>query len=139
MTKLPRNLFAERAVLGSLLREPWRLDAVAKIVTVEAFHHYGHQKVFQAVTESLAVNLVTVAARLYRQGLIGDVGGYRYLTDLWDTGFAPCQATYWAGKVRDCWLRRKMFSEGRELMHKSLKPTGPAEEMLSEAARRLAG
>lgn len=140
MTKLPRNLFAERAVLGSLLREPWRLGSVAALLpTHECFSTDAHRKVYQAVTESLAVNLVTVAARLYRRGQIQDLGGYRYLTDLWDAGFTPCQATYFAALVRDCWLRRKMYLEGQEMMHRSLQPTGPAEEMLTEAARRLAG
>src|SRR5262249_34748447 len=90
----PHNRDAERALLGSLLRDPGIIDEVAKLIRAEHFYVFGHQQIFAAIVElGERADLVTVAERLTAtKNLMDDAGGHAYLADLWEA--APCAAQY---------------------------------------------
>ena len=66
----PRSQEAERAVLGSMMRDNAIIDDVVHIVFADSFYEDAHQKIFQAIVglhnKSKPVDRVTLAEELIR-------------------------------------------------------------------------
>ncbi|WP_339271691.1 replicative DNA helicase [Paenibacillus sp. FSL K6-1330] len=85
MPDMPHALAAECSVLGAILLEPSVFEQ-AEALPVQAYHHAGHQLIFQAMTElteeGIPIDLVTLTGRLGDKGQIEEIGGPSYLAKL---------------------------------------------------------
>ncbi|MDD3725648.1 MAG: replicative DNA helicase [Candidatus Ratteibacteria bacterium] len=82
----PQNLDAERAALGCmLLSEAARMDAF-ETIKEEFFYSESHRKIFSAIRTLFEKNekcdLITVTNQLTQQGVIDEVGGVEYLSEM---------------------------------------------------------
>src|SRR5262249_16719391 len=100
-----RNLDAEKAVLGSLMRDNKRIDSVFRVLQAEDFSTDAHQKILRGIAflhgRKSPVDQVLLAEVLYQQGAIEDIGGYRYLADLLDAAPTAANAEYYAHIVHE--------------------------------------
>jgi hypothetical protein len=82
----PRDLAAERAVLGSILIDRDAIVEIADILAPDDFYRQGHALMFGAMRtlhrSGQPVDVVTVAAELDRVGDLGVAGGTSYLSSL---------------------------------------------------------
>src|SRR5262249_8171777 len=90
----PRDQRAEGAVIGACLRDNSVIGDVFDIVVAGDFYAFAHQKIFEAVTtlsldKGQPADCVTLANYLKEKKLIDEVGGYVYLTELWDASPSP--------------------------------------------------
>src|SRR5690606_29574572 len=85
----PHSVDAEKAVLGSILREPSALNLVGDKLTPEHFFIEAHRHVFTAMLEldqnNDPTDLVSVADKLQRTDGAGNYGGPAYLVELTET------------------------------------------------------
>jgi len=93
----PHNPDAERALLGTMLRERSIIGEVADLVCAEHFYGFGHQQIFTVIVAlGERADLVTVAERLTAVNLMDEIGGVSYLAMLPDAapshvvGFRVC-------------------------------------------------
>ena len=140
----PQNREAERSVLGSMLRDNAVIDDVTMVVQAEHFYSDGHQKIFRAVRDlrnnvkgGNAVDLVLLADELKRRGQIEDVGGYGYLSELWDAAPTAANARYYAAIVRDHAVIRNLIHAGTEILRDAYDQAQPADELLEAAERKI--
>ncbi|MEX1376417.1 MAG: replicative DNA helicase [Eubacteriales bacterium] len=84
----PHNLNAEKSVLGAMMLSPVSVAMAIERLKEEDFYLLPHQKIFQAMhilhMHAKNVDLVTVGDELDKMGVLENVGGYSYLTDLSD-------------------------------------------------------
>lgn len=138
----PQNRDAERGVIGGVIRDPDTLPRVREVVRPESMAWDAHQKIFGAICAIAdrgdPLDLVLLSEELRKRGHIQDVGGAAYLAELWEAVPTGANAEYYAVLVRDCAARRTALRIANELTRDALHPTGSAEELLSEAERKLA-
>jgi replicative DNA helicase len=138
----PQSPEAERAVLGSLLRDNQVIPDVLQIVRAEDFYADAHQKIYDAIISLFdqgghPVDLVTLAESLKQRGHLEDAGGYAYLAELWDAAPTAANAEYYARIVRDRSLVRGLIHAGTEILRDSYDGTMPANELVESAERKI--
>lgn len=137
----PHSREAERAVLGSMLRDNAVIDDVRIRVKPEHFYADAHQKIFLAAGDlrdkAAPVDLISLADELKRRGQIEDVGGYGYLGELWDASPTAAHASYYAQIVHDHATVRGLIHAGTEILRDAYEQSQPAEELLNSAERKI--
>jgi replicative DNA helicase len=137
----PHSREAERAVLGSMLRDNGVIDDVRLKVLPEQFYADAHQKIFLAAGElrdkGTPVDLISLAEELKRRGQIEDIGGYGYLGELWDAAPTAANAVYYAQIVHDRATVRGLIHAGTEILRDAYEQSQPPDELLNSAERRI--
>lgn len=137
----PHNIDAERGVIGGVLRDPDTLPTVQQVLKTDNFYLDAHQKIFQAITdlsnENQPFDLVLIHERLKKNKQLEDVGGVRYLTELWDSVPTGANAEYHAKIVRDTAMVRNLIHAGNEILRDSYDRTQTADELVSQAERKI--
>lgn len=134
----PHSKDAERAVLGSMIRDNLRIDDAGAVITADAFYLDAHQRIFRAAVELRAterpVDLVSLAERL--QPVIADVGGYAYIGELWDAAPTAANFDHYLRIVRDKAKQRKVIHAANVILRDAYEP-GDADELLASAERLI--
>ncbi|HKB39087.1 MAG TPA: replicative DNA helicase, partial [Gemmataceae bacterium] len=138
----PQSREAERGVLGSLLRDNSVIGDVLQIIQHDdAFYQDAHQKIFRGVRtlydKGQPVDLVLLADWLREQKFIEDIGGYGYLSELWDAAPTAANAEYYARIVRDRSLVRNLIHVSTEILRDSYDQTQSADELLESSERKI--
>ncbi len=133
----PHNLDAERSVLGCLLVEPSRIDAVVGVLTAEHFYSPKHGPVYTTLLEMHArgdaIDLVLVAAALDRAGTLDRVGGPAYLASLTDGVPRGGNLPHYAAVVRELGARRALIAMCQGLLDQAYALETPIETLTAEA------
>ncbi|HJT78916.1 MAG TPA: replicative DNA helicase [Gemmataceae bacterium] len=138
----PQSREAERSVLGSMLRDNGVIGDVLQIIaSADNFYTDAHRKIFEAVKglydRGHPVDLVMLAEVLREQKQIEDVGGYGYLSELWDAAPTAANAEYYAKIVRDKAIVRNLIHASTEILRDSYDQVRPADELLESAERQI--
>ncbi len=137
----PQSREAEQAVLGSMLRDNAVIGDVIQIVRAENFYSDAHQQTFQAMValydKGHPVELVSMAEELKQRGQIENVGGYKFLADLWAASPTAANAEYYAMIVRDRAMVRNLIHASTEILRDSYDQVRPADELLETAERKI--
>lgn len=142
MNQLPQhNAEAERAVLGSCVRDNPVIDDVLLLLSESDFYLDAHQKIFTVISDlwnaGKPADIVTVAERLQAANLIADVGGYVYLGDLLEAAPTAANATHYAAIVREKALFRKLHHVGCEIARSAEEPRMDGESTVAEAEKSV--
>jgi replicative DNA helicase len=136
----PHSSEAERAVLGSMLRDNAVIDDIALELTAEDFYADAHARVYRVLVAlpgaGQVADLVTVANELHRRQEIEDVGGYGFLGGLLEAAPTAGNAGHYAHIVREKALLRGLIHASNHILRTAYQPTGTAAEAV-EAAEKL--
>lgn len=111
---------AEQAVLGALLLHPPAVER-AGTLGAEDFFHAKHAKIFTAIravvdaADSSAVDHLNVMEELQRSGDLARVGAGPYLHELIQSCPTTAQVPYYARRVQEAALRRRVARIGEKL------------------------
>jgi len=132
----------ERAVLGGLMLETERYDAVSEIIEFTDFEGQDHQNIFQSMGELVNSNKpldpLTVSDRLDSKNLLTRVGGKNYLIDLASTSPSAANLEAYAGMIRQKSISRRLMKINSEISELIINPQGKdAAELLDEAETKI--
>lgn len=137
----PHSREAEEGVIGGLLRDPDVLSSVLQIIRADNFYFDAHQKVFQAVVDlyndNQPIDLVLVHEKLRKNKQLDDVGGPRFLAELWERVPTGANAEYHAKIVRDNAMIRSLIHAGNEVLRDAYDRTQSADELVAQAERKV--
>src|SRR5687767_91061 len=132
----PQSREAEKGVIGSILRDNTVLNDILRVVRVDNFYFDAHQKIFQAITDSVSaskpVDLVILHEMLKSRKQLEDVGGVPYLTELWEAAPTAANAEYYARIVRDKAVVRNLIHTSTELLRDAYDGVIGADELLGQ-------
>jgi replicative DNA helicase len=135
--KTDDTLRIERVLLGGLLHSPDALAHVGARLDAADFYGDAHQRIFRAVMGLWAngqpVNLETLANELATRGDIPELGGYGILGELWECDPTGGNCCYACEAVKERSTLRRLKAAAEEITTLAASPTGPADEMLSQA------
>ncbi len=132
----------ERAILGGLMLETERYDAVSEIIEFTDFEGQDHQNIFQSMGELVNSNKpldpLTVSDRLDSKNLLTRAGGKNYLIDLASTSPSAANLEAYAGMIRQKSISRRLMKINSEISELIINPQGKdADELLDEAETKI--
>ena len=132
----------ERAILGGLMLETERYDAVSEIIEFTDFEGQDHQNIFQSMGELVYSNKpldpLTVSDRLDSKNLLTRAGGKNYLIDLASSSPSAANLEAYAGMVRQKSISRRLMKINSEISELIINPQGKdAAELLDEAETKI--
>jgi replicative DNA helicase len=115
----PSSQEAEQTVLGAILFSNSIFVDVIEKVSAEEFYWSVHQKIFKAMTTLFQagepIDILTVSELLNDSEALEEVGGRPYLMELSLSVATSANAPYYADKVHNYALRRRIIELSRQL------------------------
>tara|TARA_Y100001936_G_scaffold45641_1_gene44471 strand:+ start:411 stop:1781 length:1371 start_codon:yes stop_codon:yes gene_type:complete len=132
----------EKAILGGLMLETERYDAVSEIIEFTDFEGQDHQNIFQSMGELVNSNKpldpLTVSDRLDSKNLLTRAGGKNYLIDLASTSPSAANLEAYAAMIRQKSISRRLMKINSEISELIINPQGKdAAELLDEAETKI--
>jgi replicative DNA helicase len=116
----PHNVEAEESVLGSMLLSKDAIAEVLELLREEDFYRPAHRTVFRSVLELYghgdAVDAITVAEELRRNGALADIGGAPFLHTLVASVPTAANASYYARIVKEAGVLRRLIDVGTQIV-----------------------
>lgn len=139
----PHSVEAEQAVLGGLMLDNKRLDAVREVLTEEDFYRDDHRQIFRLMCvlgeESEPLDVITLAEELHQHNELERVGGLGYLTELAANTPSAANIVAYANIVRERSTLRQLINAAQEITHSGYNPSGlDADDLLQIAEKRVA-
>jgi replicative DNA helicase len=135
---------AERIVAGCVLRDPDVIPDALELVRPDHFLEHPCRVVYQAALDlrdaGEPVSANTVFIHLKARGMVDELGPapHLYLADLLDLAPTAAHLWYYAGKVKDAYMRRQACATFAVGIRDAADPTGPAEEIIERSTKQLA-
>lgn len=123
--QLPANIVAEQSFLGALLSNNKVLDRASFLEPAhfsEPIHGIIFTEARRLITERRVADPVTLKTVLENTGVLQEVGGIGYLTNLISCMVGIINASDYAQVVRDTWLRRELIDIGETIVNSAFSP-----------------
>ena len=133
----PRDLAAEKAVLGAAFLSKGAIEEAMEFVSSNDFYQRAHQIVFAAMVklndQEKPIDVLTMQSELQSEHQLDNIGGTEYLAEL--AGSVPTAANvgYYAKIVHDKATARRLIDVATEIVQKSYDGQENVNELLDEA------
>ncbi len=142
MKWFPRNLDAERAVLGAVLLDNASLQAAFSILNASDFSLDCHRRIFTgmaALSKSRRpIDLITLAEELERAGALEAVGGAAYLASLSDGMARTTNLEHYARIVKEKSRLRELACFSQDILARTMHPGADPESLARELSAHVA-
>ena len=133
----PQAIDAEMAVLGSMLLEADAVERALTILKPEHFYKDSHKKIFTAMKtladKGRAIDLITLTEQLKTEGLLVQVGGELYLTDLINKVSTAAHVEHYANIVYKKALVRELIKTSTAMVEQCYKEEEEPEKLIDIA------
>lgn len=137
----PADIDAEKAVLGSMMKNPDAVSDVIDVLKADDFYLKEHQDIFKVMygmfSDNVAIDLMTTYSALKTQNLADFVGGMTYLTRLVDEAVVSSNAKYYAATVADKSKMRQLIKEAEMIKESAYSSELAPEDILDHAEQRI--
>ena len=137
----PVDIEAEKAVLGSMLKNQDARADVSAILKAEDFYLKEHQEIFRTMFDmdqkGTGVDITTVYSALKQRKTADMVGGITYLSRLMDEAIVPSNARYYAETVSDKSKMRQLINEAEAIRDAAYTSELPPQDILDSAEQRI--
>jgi replicative DNA helicase len=133
----PHNVEAEESVLGSMLLSKDAIAEVLELLHEDDFYRPAHRTVFRSVLELYghgdAVDAITVAEDLRRNGALADIGGAPFLHTLVASVPTAANAAYYARIVKEAGILRRLIDAGTQIVQLGFQTPQDTERAVDQA------
>ncbi len=140
---IPYSQEAEEAVLGAILINPPALLDVLDFLKAEDFFILRHQYIYSLLCEldaaDTAIDYVTVIERLKARGILDEIGGPAYLTQLINNTPTSIHAPVYGKLIQLAAVRRRLLSATERIKLLALDEELTVEKIQHEAEVELFG
>ncbi len=133
----PQHIEAEQSVLGGMLLQNDAIHRVVEILRPEDFYRDAHRQIFQAIIELYQKNepadLVTVTNVLKKNGVLDQVGGASYLSELVDHVPTAANVAAYGKIIREKAVVRHLITGATDIVSRGYEDQGNVDEYLDKA------
>lgn len=137
----PHNSDAEVSVLGALMIDKDAITKIADVLSADDFYEERNGSVFECVlelySEQMPLDILSVSSRLKDKGVLKQIGGKGYLTELMNTVPTASNVASYAKMVRQKSLLRKLIGVATDIAEMGYNEEKAIDEILDEAERKL--
>ncbi|MFH1287460.1 MAG: replicative DNA helicase [bacterium] len=139
--KLPQNIEAEQAVIGSMILDSEAIGKVVEILKENDFYRSAHRKIFSAIVElyeqSQPVDLITLTENLRKKNLLEEIGGAAYLTAVLENTDTTANVEHHSRIVKEKSTLRELINAAGHIMSESISDEKEADSILENAERLI--
>lgn len=137
----PHDEEAEQAVLGAILIDKDAIITVSQQVIPENFYDDRHKEIYEAMLslyeERKPIDLLTLTDVLKKKKKYETVGGSSYLSSLTNVVPTAANSEYYAGIVREKYVRRSLIQISAEITEEAFTEDKEASEILSGSEQQI--
>lgn len=137
----PQAIEEEMAVLGSMLIDKEAVNKSIELLDKSAFYKGAHQKIFEAALtlyeRNVEVDYLTITDQLDKMGVLDEVGGAYYVTELANIVPSAASVEYYAKIVLEKSLLRKLIEVSNEITAEAYEGREDATELIDNAERKI--
>ncbi|OQB24958.1 MAG: Replicative DNA helicase [Firmicutes bacterium ADurb.Bin182] len=137
----PHSVEAEKSVLGSILISDEAMELAAESLQPSDFYAPWHQDIFNAAkslkARGITVDTVTLTDALEQAGILDNVGGVSYITEL--SLFTPsaANAAHYIRIVEERSVMRQLAKAGMDIAKDAMDGDKESDSVLNDAERRI--
>ena len=141
--KLPSNLEAEQALIGSVMVNNDIIDEVSNIVNSNKFFDPAHRKIYEVIenlnNKGMIANPITLKNFFEKGENLKEVGGVEYLVKLTRFSSSSRQAIAYAKVVHEMYVKRELIDISSNISEESFgaDDNKSAENIIEEAEQSL--
>ena len=137
----PKDIEAEKAVLGSMMLSEDAVQDVVDILKPEDFYLKEHQEIYKMFMsmfrKSITIDLMTTRSELNKVHQLELVGGITYLSRLSGDAINPSNAKFYAVTVIDKSKLRKLIKSADTMRKNAYDGSMDTEQILDEAEKEI--
>lgn len=137
----PQSIESEECLLGCLMLDKDAIWKVIDFLRPEDFYKKTHQQIYQAMEELAErqepIDIKTLSARLKEKGILEEVGGYSYLTELINSVPTAANISAYARIVQKKRVLRDLIEASYDIGKLGYQEAEDIEEILDKAERRI--
>ncbi|MEH7115863.1 replicative DNA helicase [Neobacillus vireti] len=119
------SIEAETSVIGAILYDPEIIDGIIPRLEERDFYNAAHRHIWNGILnlyrKNKPIDIVTVTEQLNKQGLLEDVGGVTYLSQLAGSVPSTANTTYYCNLVKSKALRRRGIEAAEKIRYLSME------------------
>ncbi len=139
--ELPSSTDIEASVLGAVLIDPDAIVKVADVIRPIDFYDDRHRQIYEACLrlyeQQTPIDILTLSEELRTEGVLQEVGGSSYLTQLTNTVPTSANAEQYASIIATKSIRRKLINASKEIAEIGHDEKRTVAELVEEAESRL--
>ncbi len=137
----PQAIEEEMAVLGSMLIDREAVNRTLELLDETAFYKNAHKQIFRAAVilyeQNTEIDYLTVTDQLEKMGVLDEVGGAYYLTELANAVPSAASVEYYAKIVLEKSLLHKLIEVCNEITSEAYEAREDVVELIDQAERRI--
>jgi replicative DNA helicase len=137
----PQAIEAEKSVLGCLMLDKNIIIQVADFLTPKDFYKKNHQEIYNAMLDIFErgepIDLLSVSNRLKEKGLLDEIGGHSYLTELINSVPTASHAMSYARIVQRKRILRDLIEASQEIGLMGYNESEDIDVLLDQAEKRI--
>ena len=141
--KLPSNLEAEQALIGSVMVNNDIIDEISNIINSNKFFDPGHKKIYEVIetlnNKGMIANPITLKNYFEKDENLKEVGGVEYLVKLTRFSSSSRQAIDYAKVIHEMYVKRELIDISSNISEESYGADDDktAENIIEEAEQSL--
>ena len=137
----PRDIEAEYGILSSMLVDERASSSAFEQLNEEDFFDKNNRLIFSSMlgleAEGSAIDLITVSAKLKQLGMLEDVGGYEFISELSAKSGLTGNIQYYLNIVKRTSVLRKLIKFSNDLARRAYIGEDDPRELLDKAESEL--
>lgn len=139
--KMPQNLDAEMAILGSCFLSSYALDKVCEEVSSDMFYSEANKKIFEAIDElhknKIPLDSTTLTNEIEKRDNINTIGGVEYLSEVIDSVITAANVDYYIDIIREKALRRKLIEVSTSITTSAFDEDSETNDIIDNAEKNI--
>ncbi|MEG0825852.1 MAG: replicative DNA helicase [Bacilli bacterium] len=139
--RIPHDVEAEQSVIGAMFLSKNALQKAVESLDKELFYIDAHIKIFGIISDlcekKSSVDITTVSSELKKRGLLKQIGGNEYLSELVTSVPTAANIDEYIKIVDENAILRKLIDETTVITSECYQQTKPFSEILENAEKRI--
>ncbi len=140
---IPSSKEAEQAVLSAMFLSKTAIDKAFELIDETAFYYDNNRKIFNSIKSlyeaNAPIDMTTLTNELRDKGVLEEIGGVIYLTEVLNTESTAANIDYYLKIVYEDTLRRRLIDASNEVNQLGYDTSRDVSETLDEAERKILG
>lgn len=139
--EIPNDIIAEQSVLGSMFLSTYALQKACDALTEESFYYDSNAKIFSTVSEMFSkripIDATTVTSELKNKGILTQVGGVEYLTEIFNIVPTAANIEQYIKLVEDAAMLRRLIEVSTDITSSAYEKGLDINSTLDDAERKI--
>ena len=140
----PQSIDAEKAILGSIMLRPGAIHEINDIISVDSFYAGKHANIYKIMLELSSkgepIDILSMSHKLEEKGLLEQIGGSSYLSELTNSVPASTNIKYYSDIVNKKNILRKIIEAGDHISELGFREdVEDVFEILDQAEKKMMG